>query len=76
MGYKANFVELNTDSLPLIGKSQEQLLDAFIFNHQFSNDVIESVWVRGQKFVEKGQHISEVDINQNFKATLKRLSAT
>ncbi|MBV36295.1 MAG: formimidoylglutamate deiminase [Rickettsiales bacterium] len=76
VGYKANFVELNTDSLPLIGKSQEQLLDAFIFNHQFSNDVIESVWVRGQKFVEKGQHISEVDISQNFKATLKRLSAT
>jgi formimidoylglutamate deiminase len=73
VGFKANFVELNLDSLVFTGKSQEQLLDAFIFNHQVDNDAIGSVWVRGNKVVEQGAHIAHDDIIKNFKQSMSRL---
>ncbi|GAA4355659.1 formimidoylglutamate deiminase [Kangiella marina] len=75
VGYKANFVELNLESLVFTGKSQEQLLDAFIFNHQADNDAIDAVWVRGQKVVEQGKHVSQSVIVDGFKSSLKRLQA-
>ena len=73
VGYKANFVELNLESLVFTGKSQEQLLDAFIFNHQADNDAIDAVWVRGQKVVEQSNHISQEVIIDDFKKSMARL---
>jgi len=76
VGYKANLVELNLNSMTFVGKSQQQLLDAFIFNHQFVNDAIASVWVRGQKVVEHGEHASQGIIEENFKTSLGRLQTS
>jgi len=76
VGYKANLVELNLNSMTFVGKSQQQLLDAFIFNHQFVNDAIASVWVRGQKVVDDGEHASQGIIEENFKTSLGRLQTS
>lgn len=73
VGCKANFVELNSDSLVFAGKQQSQFLDAFIFNHQSDNDAIESVWVRGQKVIEQGMHQSQSTIKDRFKSSLGKL---
>lgn len=73
VGCKANFVELNLESLVFAGKQRSQLLDGFIFNHQADNDAIESVWVRGQKVIEQGEHKSQALIKDNFKSSLKKL---
>ncbi|AOE49682.1 formimidoylglutamate deiminase [Kangiella sediminilitoris] len=72
VGAKANFVELNSDSLVFVGKNRSQLLDAFIFN-QADNNAIASVWVGGTKVVENGEHHSEQAITQAFKQSMTEL---
>lgn len=73
VGNKADFVELNTESFALIGKDSDQLIDAFIFNHQFSNDAIRTVWVNGQCQVKDGVHRNEEKIKQNYQKSISRL---
>lgn len=73
VGKKADFIELNTESFALIGKSDDELIDAFIFNHQFSNDVIRSVWVNGQCRVKDGLHSNEDEIKARYQKTISRL---
>ncbi|MHC9510801.1 formimidoylglutamate deiminase [Kangiella sp. M94] len=73
VGNKADFIELNPENLALLGKSDDELLDAFIFNHQFSNDVIRSVWVNGQCWVKDGLHRNEDKIKTQYRKTISRL---
>lgn len=75
VGHKANFIELNTESLVFVGKTKEQLLDAFIFN-QAASDAINSVWVSGTKLVEQGRHHAEDNIVECFKQSMKKLQRT
>ncbi|WP_251359544.1 formimidoylglutamate deiminase [Kangiella sp. TOML190] len=72
VGNKADFIELNNNSLPLLMKSNHELIDSFIFNQQ-SNQSIASVWCKGQKVVADGEHHAEQAIITNFKKTLARL---
>ncbi len=73
VGNKADFIELNPESFALLGKSDDELLDEFIFNHQFSNDVIRSVWVNGQCWVKDGLHRNEDEIKKQYRKTISRL---
>ncbi|MCW9029817.1 MAG: formimidoylglutamate deiminase [Kangiella sp.] len=73
VGNKADFIELNSDSFSLMGKTDEQLIDAFIFNHQFSNDAIRSVWVNGLCQVKDGIHRNEEIIRAEYKNAINRL---
>lgn len=74
VGCQADFIELNPDSFALLGKENDQLVDSFIFNHQFSNDSIRSVWVKGQCQVEAGVHRNEEVIRQNYSKSISRLN--
>ncbi|WP_417446255.1 formimidoylglutamate deiminase [Kangiella sp.] len=74
VGNKADFIELNPESFALLGKSDHQLIDAFIFNHQFSNDAIRSVWVNGECQVSDGVHRNEEKIRHQYQKTIHRLS--
>lgn len=73
VGNQADFIELNTDSFALLGKERNQLIDAFIFNHQFSNDAIQSVWVKGQCKVKDGVHMHEDAIRKSYQKSISRL---
>lgn len=73
VGCQADFIELNPDSFSLMGKGGDQLMDAFIFNHQFSNDAIRSVWAKGKCQVENGIHRNEEEIRKAYSKTISRL---
>lgn len=74
IGNKADFIELNPESFALLGKSDDELIDAFIFNRQFSNDVIRSVWVNGECQVSAGIHRNEETIRHQYQKAIHRLS--
>ncbi len=72
LGKKADFIELNNDCMALIGATDNQLIDAFIFNQQAS-DNISSVWVKGGKVVSAGEHLKQDSIVSDYKRLLCKL---
>ena len=73
--YSADWIELDMDSLPLLGKKHDQIIDSFIFNQQLFSNTIKSVWVKGKKWVENNTHIEQQKIEQEFSAVIKRLTS-
>ena len=71
VGAPADIVSLDADSIALIGRSKDALLDAWIFASPAP--IVDCVWVAGRKCVEGGRHPAADAIGRRFRATMSRV---
>jgi formiminoglutamate deiminase len=71
VGASADLISLDTDHPSLAGKSGDAVLDAWIFAG--GAGVIDGVWRRGRKRVERGRHQARADVIARYKRTVTRL---
>jgi formimidoylglutamate deiminase len=71
-GAIADIVALSVDHPTLVGKVDDQILDAWIFS--VGNDAADCVWSGGRKVVVGGRHLSRDPIGSKFRTTMRRLS--
>ena len=72
VGKRADFVVLNADHHALLGRSQDSVLDAWIFSG--GNSCVRDVYVGGKLRVKDGAHVDAASITHKFKQTLARFS--
>jgi formimidoylglutamate deiminase len=72
-GNPADFVTLDLDHLALHGRSEDQLLDSWIFAAR--NGCIDTVWKRGRKLVSGGQHIDRAGVTRRYLQVVDRILA-
>ncbi|MBC7831588.1 MAG: amidohydrolase family protein, partial [Hyphomicrobium sp.] len=72
-GAPADIVSLRADHLALDGRTGDRILDAWIFAAR--EPVVDCVWARGVKQVERGHHLRGETIRERFRATMRRLLA-
>jgi formiminoglutamate deiminase len=70
-GYRADFVALDADAPALAGRSEDAILDAWIFAARQSP--VQEVWVGGKRVVTEGQHPLREPIYRRFEATIDRI---
>jgi formimidoylglutamate deiminase len=71
-GYRADFVALDAQHPRLYGRTQDDLIDSWIFSG--NANLVKSVFVGGKKIIDQGQHPDEETISQNFRRTLDELA--
>lgn len=67
-GRSADFIALDVSAVPYLPASQ--ILDQWIFA---SGVQIDSVWVRGKKLVQSGQHLQRREISERFNKVMAEL---
>ncbi len=72
-GASADIVTLRADHPSLAGRSDDQILDTWIFSG--GNGLVDCVWSGGRKAVVDGRHPSRERIAAEFAATMRRLCA-
>lgn len=72
-GMRADLVALDDEHPALIGRRDDELLDAWVFNGQ--SNPVRTVVVGGKRVVEAGRHVGATDIEERFRAVMKRLFA-
>ena len=72
-GYKADLVSLDLNSTSFLGVDNDGWLDAWLFAHDDS--LITNVWANGQQVVSDGKHIRREQIESQYRATMKKLTA-
>lgn len=72
-GAPADFVSLNAEHPALIGRTDDAILDSWIFGA--SRPAVDSVWVRGRKLVSGGQHGRREAVFAKFRAAVEGLAA-
>ena len=72
VGAAANFVSLDDRHPVLVGRHGDAILDAWIFA---SKNIVDCVWVRGEKRVEAGRHVRRAAIERRFRAAMEDLLA-
>jgi formimidoylglutamate deiminase len=70
-GNQADFVTLDPDHPALHGRSDDRLLDTWIFAARTS--CIDTVWKRGRKLVSGGQHIARPGVTKRYLRVLDRI---
>ncbi|MFT3988229.1 formimidoylglutamate deiminase [Aestuariivirga sp.] len=70
-GHRADIAVLDTEHPSLIGRSEDQLLDSWIFSA--GNPAVAHMLVGGEHVVKNGRHIREDDIETRFRNTVRRL---
>ncbi len=73
VGHPADFVTLNPDNSALHGRSDDQLLDSWIFAAR--NPCIDTVWKRGQKLVSGGRHKDSAGVTACYLKVVDRIMA-
>jgi len=71
-GAAADFVSLDPSHPSLAGKTDDAILDAWIFANGAK---VEGVWVRGEKRVESGRHVRRDTIAKRFRNVMMELMA-
>jgi formimidoylglutamate deiminase len=71
-GYRADFIVLDDNHPRLYGRTQEDLIDSWIFSG--NTNLVNSVYVGGEKVIDAGHHVLEETIAQNFRNTLDELA--
>ncbi len=71
-GYRADFVVLDDQHPRLYGRTQDELLDSWIFSG--NQNLVKDVYVGGRKVIEGGHHAEEDSIAQNYRQTLDQLA--
>jgi formimidoylglutamate deiminase len=72
-GSSADFVTLDRRDPSLVGRSEDALLDSWIFAG--GKVAIDGVWRAGQKVVAAGQHVQQERIATRYREVLQRLLA-
>ncbi len=72
-GASADIVTLRADHPSLAGRSDDQILDAWIFS--VGNPLVDSLWSGGRKVVVDGRHPYREEVAARFAATMRRLCA-
>lgn len=72
IGKRADIVVLDHAHFSMLGRANDQALDAWIFSA--GNAAVRDVYVGGKRVVENGRHIAQDSIVKNFKAAQRRLS--
>ncbi len=70
-GLAADIVSLDCGHPSLIGRSQDSLLDSWVF--AAGRAAVDCVWRRGQRIVSRGRHEAREDIVARYRGTLSRL---
>lgn len=70
-GAWADLVALDGDILDFVGRSEDTLLDTWIFAGK--TPAIRDVWAAGRHVVRDGVHIKKSEITEAYRKTLKRL---
>ena len=73
IGRRADIVALDSEHPALVGRSGDQLLDAWIF--AAGDGCVRDVWVRGHPVVRDGRHIAREKLWPAFKRTVERLAS-
>ena len=71
VGAPADLFSLRTGNVMFAGRSEDRLLDTFIFAG--GDACIDSVWRGGKRVVENGRHRARANIEARYRATLERL---
>ena len=71
-GYRADFVVLDELHPRLHGRSEDSLIDSWIFSG--NENLVKDVYVGGKRIIENGHHANEELINQNYRQTLDSLT--
>ncbi|MGO9768474.1 MAG: formimidoylglutamate deiminase [Roseiarcus sp.] len=72
-GASADIVTLRADHPLLAGRSDDQILDAWIFS--VGNPLVDCVWSGGRKLVVDGRHCYREEIGAKFAAAMRGLCA-
>ena len=72
-GFRADVVVLDTDHPALVGRDDDQLLDAWIFSGE--DTPVRDVMVGGDWVVEDGRHRGQEEIAAAYRAVARRLAA-
>jgi formimidoylglutamate deiminase len=70
-GYAADFLSLNVSHPSLVGRSEDALLDSWIFAG--GTAAIDCVWRAGRKVVAEGRHVQRERLATRYRETLQRL---
>jgi formimidoylglutamate deiminase len=70
-GAKADIVTFRADHPTLAGKTDDQILDAWIFS--VGNGLVDCVWSGGLKVVIDGRHVFKDQVAARFVATMREL---
>ena len=73
-GALADIVTLRADHPALVGRADDQILDAWIFSG--GNMLVDCVWSGGRKVVTDGRHVDRERIATTFGATMRALLAS
>jgi formimidoylglutamate deiminase len=72
VGKSADIVALDTEHPALVGRSGDQILDAWVFAS--GDGVVRDVWTRGHHVVSGGRHRARAKLWPAFKRTVERLA--
>jgi formimidoylglutamate deiminase len=70
-GHRADLIVLDADGATLIGRTDDALLDTFIFSGQ--PNPVRDVMVGGRWVVQDGRHFAEIPIAAGFKRAMRAL---
>ena len=71
-GYRADIAVLDADHAALIGREEDDALDAWIFSG--GNACVKDVIVGGAHVVHDRHHVREAEITANFRAAIRRVT--
>jgi len=71
-GYRADFVVLDDSHPRLYGRSEDSLIDSWIFSG--NDNLVKDVYVGGKLVIENGCHANAETINRNYRQTLDQLA--
>jgi len=72
-GASADIVTLDGEHPALVGRSEDTILDAWVFAG--GKEIVDCVFVRGEKRVENGRHTARQRIAPRFQAAMRRLTS-
>ena len=72
VGAIADVVTLRADHATMVGKADDQSLDAWIFS--IGDGAVDCVWSAGRKVVADGRHFSRDAVAAKFRTTMRKLS--
>jgi formimidoylglutamate deiminase len=71
IGKRADLVVLDIEDPLLTGRTDDQLLDSWIFSG--NTNMVSDVYVGGQHIIRDGRHAKQEQINTQFRATMREL---
>jgi len=71
-GYRADFIVLDRHHPRLLGRTQDDLVDSWIFSG--NQNVVKDVYVGGEQVIKEGHHRDEEAIYKEYRETIRQLA--